>query len=93
MLVICKRQSHFIGSHASISDGYELYKSLVPTAQHSQKKYSIKHIERNNLSLCTHIKRLFRKTICLSKSKEMLEACLKIYFWSQERKSLSLVNE
>ncbi|MFN7494836.1 MAG: IS1 family transposase [Cyclobacteriaceae bacterium] len=64
------------------TDGYELYKSLVPTDQHCQKKYSINHIERNNLSLRTHLKRLSRKTICFSKSKELLEACLKIYFWS-----------
>ncbi len=74
------------------TDGYELYKSLVPSAQHCQKKYNINHIERNNLSLRTHLKRLSRKTICFSKNKTMLEACLKIYFWSEERKSLSLVN-
>jgi IS1 family transposase len=66
------------------TDGYELYKSLVPIAQHSQKKYNINHIERNNLSLRTHLKRLSRKTICFSKSKAMLEACLRIYFWSPD---------
>lgn len=74
------------------TDGYELYKSLVPTVQHRQRKYNINHIERKNLSIRTHLKRLSRKTICFSKSKEMLEACLKIYFWSQERNGVSLVN-
>lgn len=63
------------------TDGYVLYKSLVPEAIHSKTKYSINHIERKNLSIRTHLKRLSRKTICFSRSIEMLEACLKIYFW------------
>ncbi len=64
------------------TDGYELYKSLIPEGIHCQRKYSINHIERKNLSIRTHLKRLSRKTICFSRSCEMLEACLKIYFWS-----------
>ena len=64
------------------TDGYELYKSLILEEIHRQRKCSINHIERKNLSIRTHLKRLSRKSICFSKSKEMLEACLKIYFWS-----------
>lgn len=63
------------------TDGYELYKSLVPSDLHRKSHYQINHIERKNLSVRTHLKRLSRKTICFSRSKEMLEACLKIYFW------------
>lgn len=72
--------------------GYDLYNSLIPEEIHRKAKYSINHIERNNLGIRTHLKRLSRKTICFSKSKElpplklrqsgMLEACLKIYFWA-----------
>ncbi len=64
------------------TDGYKLYESLIPREIHRQTKYNINHIERKNLSIRTHLKRLSRKTICFSKSREMLEACLKIYFWS-----------
>ncbi|MBN9294195.1 MAG: transposase, partial [Flavobacteriia bacterium] len=39
------------------------------------------HIERQNLNLRTHLKRLNRKTICYSKSLMMLLAVVKIYFW------------
>jgi hypothetical protein len=41
------------------------------------------HIERKNLSLRTHLKRLNRRTICFSKSLVILSACLRIYFWSR----------
>jgi IS1 family transposase/transposase-like protein len=74
------------------TDKFRLYKNLIPNEMHSTSAYQINHIERKNLSIRTHLKRLSRKTICFSKSREMLEACLKIYFWSRERKSLSLVN-
>ena len=72
------------------TDGYWLYQSLIPPEVHRQKKYNINRIERKNLSIRTHLKRLSRKTICFSKSKEMLEACLKIYFWSG-KKSLCVI--
>lgn len=72
------------------TDGYELYRGLIPKGVHKRTKYNINHIERKNLSIRTHLKRLARKTICFSRSREMLEACLKIYFWW--RKDLSLVD-
>ena len=58
------------------------YKNLIPKWLHHTSRMSTRNIERFNLNLRTHLKRLSRKTICFSKSKEMLEACLKIYFWS-----------
>jgi len=63
------------------TDGYPLYRTLIPPELHRRSKYKINHIERKNLSIRTHLKRLSRKTICFSKSIVMLEACLKIYFW------------
>jgi insertion element IS1 protein InsB len=70
------------------TDGYGLYRQLIPEAIHSRRKYQINTIERKNLSIRTHLKRLNRKTICFSKSRQMLEACLKIYFWSEKPVSL-----
>ena len=64
------------------TDKLNIYKSLLPEEIHITKQYSINHIERNNLTLRTHLKRLNRRTICYSKSILMLIACLKIYFWS-----------
>ena len=63
------------------TDKLNIYKSLIPKEIHSTKQYSIYHIERKNLTLRTHLKRLNRRTICYSKSIVMLTACLKIYFW------------
>jgi insertion element IS1 protein InsB len=57
------------------------YRYLIPEILHSTKLYGINHIERNNLTLRMHLKRLGRKTICFSKSMSVLAACMKIYFW------------
>ncbi|HLK28672.1 MAG TPA: IS1 family transposase [Puia sp.] len=66
------------------TDKLNIYKSLIPAERHKASAYCINSIERNNLNLRTHLKRLSRKTICFSKSREMLEACLKIYFWKNK---------
>lgn len=58
------------------------YKSLLPSTIHSTKYRGTNHIERKNLTLRTHLKRLSRRTICFSKSTAMLQACLMIYFFS-----------
>lgn len=63
------------------TDKLNIYQSLIPSQRHISAAYNINHIERNNLNLRTHLKRLSRRTICFSKSLVMLEACLKIYFW------------
>lgn len=63
------------------TDRYRNYKSLIPIELHITRKRCINYIERMNLNLRTHLKRLNRKTICYTKSSLMLTACLKIYFW------------
>ena len=63
------------------TDKHQTYTSLIPVNIHSTKCRGTNHIERKNLSLRTHLKRLSRRTICFSKSSVMLSACLKIYFW------------
>lgn len=64
-----------------ITDKLNIYKELIPKEIHSTKHRGINHIERQNLTLRTHVKRLNRKTICYSKSGAMLYAVVKIYFW------------
>lgn len=63
------------------TDKLKHYKYLIDNHIHKTKRYSINHIERKNLTLRTHLKRLNRKTICFSKSITMLSCILKIYFW------------
>lgn len=69
------------------TDGLDTYKFVIPDNLHSVKRYGTNRIERKNLSLRTHLKRLNRKTIAYSKSLLMLDACLKIYFWHDEQNS------
>jgi insertion element IS1 protein InsB len=64
------------------TDGLNMYPSIIPKEIHKRFQYCTNRIERMNLNLRTHIKRLSRKTICYSKKQEYLEAHLKIYFWT-----------
>ncbi|MQP52684.1 MULTISPECIES: IS1 family transposase [unclassified Flavobacterium] len=57
------------------------YKSILRDEVHNTKQFGTNHIERKNLSLRTHLKRLNRKTICYSKSFILLQCVLRIYFW------------
>lgn len=61
------------------TDKLNIYPTLLNKNLHTATAYKINHIERFNLTLRTHLKRLSRKTICFSKSIYMLECSLKIY--------------
>lgn len=63
------------------TDKLNMYKTLIPEGIHHVKKRGINYIERKNLTLRTHIKRLNRRTLAFSKSFVMLSAIMKIYFW------------
>ena len=66
----------------SYTDGLVHYVSLVESAIHKVKRFGTNQIERNNLTMRTHLKRLQRKTICFSRSFILLQCVLRIYFWS-----------
>jgi insertion element IS1 protein InsB len=63
------------------TDKLNIYRELIPRDIHSTKFRGTNAIERRNLDLRTHLKRLNRKTICYSKSLAVLTAIVKIYFW------------
>jgi insertion element IS1 protein InsB len=63
------------------TDKLNIFASIIPGCLHRTFQYRTNHIERKNLTLRTHIKRLSRKTICYSKTETMLEACFKLYVW------------
>ena len=64
------------------TDRLKNYRYLIDEKLHSVKRFGTNHIERNNLTLRTHLKRLNRRSICFSRSLLILNAVLKIYFWS-----------
>ena len=64
------------------TDRLKNYRYLIDEKLHTVKRFGTSHIERNNLTLRTHLKRLNRRTICFSKSLMVLVCVLKIYFWS-----------
>ncbi|WP_294963486.1 IS1 family transposase [uncultured Flavobacterium sp.] len=63
------------------TDRLKNYKYLINEKMHSVKRFGTNHIERKNLTLRTHLKRLNRRTICFSRSLAVFNAILKIYFW------------
>jgi IS1 family transposase len=63
------------------TDKLTIYQRIIPKCLHRAGAYLVNRIERKNLSLRTHLKRLSRKTICFSRSATLLESCLKLYFW------------
>jgi insertion element IS1 protein InsB len=68
------------------TDRLELYKSLIPQHTHNISRNATNRIERKNLNIRTHLKRLSRRTICFSRSRFMLECCIGIYFWESNTK-------
>ena len=81
-LTLSKVVDKIIKSHptAVYTDKLKNYKTLIPECIHKTIRFGTNHIERLNLTLRTHLKRLNRKTICFSKSEVMLKAILQIYF-------------
>lgn len=63
------------------TDKWRGYRSLINRKIHSTFNRGTNHIERHNLTLRTHLKRLTRRSICFSKSAAILSAILRIYFW------------
>ena len=62
------------------TDYWESYEKLIPEHRHWVGKMGTQRIERNNLTIRTRLKRWHRRTICFSKSKEMDDALLKLFF-------------
>ncbi|MGL4596437.1 MAG: IS1 family transposase, partial [Bacteroidia bacterium] len=63
------------------TDGLSIYRYIIPEKLHTVSEHLTNKIERMNLYLRTHLKRLSRKTICFSRCETMLNAVVKIYCW------------
>lgn len=64
------------------TDKLSIYKNIIPKKIHRTVVHNTNYIERKNLNLRTHIKRLARRSICFSKKVNMLQAVMRIYFWA-----------
>lgn len=85
------------GAKKIFTDGWRGYKSLIDDKIHSVANRGTNHIERHNLTLRTHLKRLTRRTICFGRSIAILSAILKIYFWgviiNQAHKNMIVISK
>jgi insertion element IS1 protein InsB len=63
------------------TDGLKNYRYLIDNKIHRVKQFGTNYIERKNLTLRTHLKRLNRRTLCFSRSMLVLFSVLKLYFW------------
>jgi IS1 family transposase len=65
------------------TDGLNVYPVLIPKTIHKIFRYCTNKIERHNLTLRTHLKRLSRKTICFTKSAVVLYHTLNLYWYGE----------
>jgi len=72
---------HLSQAQRIYTDGLKNYRFLISKKIHQVVRFGTNSIERMNLNLRIHLKRLNRRTICFSKSSIILSAILKIYFW------------
>jgi insertion element IS1 protein InsB len=70
------------------TDGWSSYESQISQCKHLVGKIFTLRIERHNLTLRTHIKRLARRTICFSKSVELHEKVIGAYIDKYHYQSL-----
>ncbi len=63
------------------TDKLRHYKSLINENIHDTTARGTNHVERMNLNLRTHLKRLCRRGICYTRQVNMLYCVLKLYFW------------
>ena len=61
------------------TDGWPIYQEQIAQLKHLVGKIFTQRIERHNLTLRTHIKRLARRTLCFSKSVELHEKVIGAY--------------
>jgi insertion element IS1 protein InsB len=64
-----------------ITDGYSVYKTLIPAYIHKVAKQMLVKVERSHLNVRNGIKMLNRKTLAFVRKPETLLACLKLLFW------------
>lgn len=73
-----------------VTDGYAVYKSFIEAISHVVSKTYMTRVEGENTRLRHYLARLKRKTLCYSKSVEMLEHSLKLLLHYLRYKTIPL---
>ena len=71
------------------TDNWQSYAKYIPPSQHWIGKANTWKIERTNLNLRTHLKRLHRKTICFSKNETLHDTVIGLYIERHHYKNFS----
>lgn len=61
-----------------VTDGYAVYSSLIDDADHLVSKTYMTRVEGENTRLRHYLARLHRRTLCYSKSEEMLKLSIRL---------------
>lgn len=61
-----------------VTDGYPVYPKFIEDASHLISKTYMTRVEGENTRLRHYLARLHRKTLCYSKSVEMLESSIRL---------------
>ena len=64
-----------------ITDGYKVYPCLIEDSDHLVSKTAMTRVEGENCRLRHYLARLHRKTLCYSKSLEMLKASVRLLIY------------
>ena len=64
-----------------ITDGYHVYPCLIEDADHLVSKTAMTRVEGENCRLRHYLARLHRKTLCYSKSVEMLNCSVRLLIY------------
>jgi len=64
------------------TDGLNIYQSILQEHIHSVYSGSTNRIERKNLTLRTQVKRLSRRTLCFTKTNNMLESSVGLWIYA-----------
>ncbi|WP_442941764.1 IS1 family transposase [Nostoc sp.] len=70
---VCCWQCYFY-----VTDGWKVYVSFIPPADHMISKIYITRVEGENTRLRHYLARLDRKTLCYSKSLDMLKYSIRL---------------
>jgi IS1 family transposase len=71
-----------------VTDGYVVYPQFIEDAEHIVKKTYMTQVEGENTRLRHYLARLHRKTLCYSKSVEMLNLSVRLVVYYLKHKTV-----
>lgn len=71
-----------------ITDGYKVYPCLIEECDHLINKTGMTRVEGENCRLRHYLARLHRKTLCYSKSVEMLKVSVRLLIYYLKHKQI-----